>query len=1037
MNAEGQLFRFKNLWVIDASPYIMGMFARLFPKASIHPKEGKYTKRPRSITHNKNACRELEWLRMRFELEMDPFEEQDLVEGADGHREQSNIVKRIAQGLYEKVQLLLPLRDYQQVAVALNNAVERLLVADAIGLGKQHAVDTKVLTPDRGWVEIGRVKVGDAVISSAGAATTITGVFPQGVKPSYRVTFSDHSSVEAGPEHLWAVTYRAGGRRDQKLVLTTDQLRLRGPLELTWTTGTRKKTVIDLSKTVLTLPLLSAPVVFAEGGPLLIPPYCTGQLLANGHLVGAAVLTSNAQDADEVRNSLLAEGVVLGATRDHDNVAITGTIGLESLTRKLGINVLSGQKRIPLCYLRALPADRISLLQGLMDGDGSISAVGNKVTYHTTSPGLADDVQELVEALGGIASVRPYDRSAEGKPTDYQVRMRLPKGISPFRVARKASRYKPGKNCLPRRTVTSVEYVRDVESVCIRVAADDKLYCTEHCILTHNTPTGIGVTMLKGAVPAVIVPPNHLCIQWEREINKFVDKPKVLILGGMKERIRGIGSATHFIVPYTRIQAWLPDLLAISPQSLIFDEVHELRHMGTQKYDAAFRLSEVSRFVTGLSATPIYNYGDEIYNIMNVIRPGALGDKEEFSKEWCKLDRVVAEPAVLRSYLINNGFMIYRNRKDVGRELPEINTMVMNVDADLDELAKINDLAAKLAQKALTGGFNEAGSAAREFDTKLRQATGLAKASAVALIARNILLTEEDEKVTLFGWHHAVYDRWRKELAQFNPVFYTGHETAKEKQAAIDAFTKGNSRVFIMSLASGAGVNGLETVSSTAIHGELGWTKKQHEQATGRLQRDGQRKVVNEIYVTINDGSDPPILGILGLKKSQHEGLIDGIVHNDDKLDEQVVETKRLQNAAAEFLQRKGLGFFAKADRRAGLGSELADFISLMRLGFVKEAEMQEKMEGRLESFAARKNEEFIREAKLSEKDRIDFKVGPIGIECKVKGDRSEVYRQVQRYLEHDTLTALVLVCPWPISDFVINGKHVYVVSTAHQALTS
>src|ERR1700677_4295669 len=88
---------------------------------------------------------------------------------------------------------------------------EGVLIADEMGLGKQQPVDSWVATPT-GWRRIGDLLVGDFVIGSDGKRTKVTGVFPQGVKPSYRVHASDGSSVEAGPEHLWTVSYWRGGK---------------------------------------------------------------------------------------------------------------------------------------------------------------------------------------------------------------------------------------------------------------------------------------------------------------------------------------------------------------------------------------------------------------------------------------------------------------------------------------------------------------------------------------------------------------------------------------------------------------------------------------------------------------------------------------------------------------------------------------------------------------------------------------------------------------------------------------------------------
>ena len=82
-------------------------------------------------------------------------------------------------------------------------------------IGKDQWVDDPVLTPV-GFVRIGDIKVGDIVYSKDGTPTTVTGVFPQGVRNCYRFIFDDECSLIVGKKHLWKVlpyTARIAGRK--------------------------------------------------------------------------------------------------------------------------------------------------------------------------------------------------------------------------------------------------------------------------------------------------------------------------------------------------------------------------------------------------------------------------------------------------------------------------------------------------------------------------------------------------------------------------------------------------------------------------------------------------------------------------------------------------------------------------------------------------------------------------------------------------------------------------------------------------------
>jgi phosphate starvation-inducible PhoH-like protein len=128
-------------------------------------------------------------------------------------------------------------------------------------------------------------------------------------------------------------------------------------------------------------------------------------------------------------------------------------------------------------YLINSSGVRIALLQGLLDAGGT---PGGGVDFTTDSPRLANDVVGLVQSLGGVA-IR------QTSAANYGVDIRLPEGIQPFRLARKAAHYNASGGGRPMRFIDSIEPAGEVETVCIQVAAADSLYVTEDYLLTHNT----------------------------------------------------------------------------------------------------------------------------------------------------------------------------------------------------------------------------------------------------------------------------------------------------------------------------------------------------------------------------------------------------------------------------------------------------------------------------------------------------------------------------------------------------------------------
>ena len=191
--------------------------------------------------------------------------------------------------------------------------------------------------------------------------------------------------------------------------------------------------------------------------------------------------------------------------------------------------------------------------------------------------------------------------------------------------------------------------------------------------------------------------------------------------------------------------------------------------------------------------------------------------------------------------------------------------------------------------------------ASGQFDQLVRQATGIAKAPFVAEFVR--LLVESGQQVVLFGWHREVYGIWQERLADLAPALYTGTESPKQKQAAKEAFLKGDAKVLLMSLRAGAGLDGLQDCCATVVFGELDWSPGVHEQCIGRVHRDGQTEPVMAYFLISNEGSDPIVAEVLGVKREQIEGVRNPGEHLVERRD---IGENQLRALAQAFLEAKG-----------------------------------------------------------------------------------------------------------------------------------
>ncbi len=430
-----------------------------------------------------------------------------------------------------------------------------------------------------------------------------------------------------------------------------------------------------------------------------------------------------------------------------------------------------------------------------------------------------------------------------------------------------------------------------------QLVAADLALTTRSLLLADDLGLGksmSGLLVLRNpdALPALVVCPTHLPKQWAREFALTLPWLRVHIItsGQVYDPAKRRGMKGHdpdvLIVNYHKIRGWADHLVG-RIRTVIFDEAQELRRADSEKYKAAARIADTADYRVGLTATPVYNYGGEIYNVLSVLSPDALGSREEFSREWGggqwndKLK--VSDPKALGTYLRDQGLMLRRTRADVGRELPEVVRIPHTVDADEGLHASLMEGAVDLADTILHGDRKQAFLASGELDWEMRQATGISKAGYVAEFVKMIL--ESQRKVVLFGWHRKVYEIWLDQLADYNPVLYTGSESPTQKEAARQAFLDGaddendvprsdECRILIMSLRSGAGLDGLQEASNVVIFGELDWSPGMHDQCIGRLHRDGQDQGVVAYFLIAEIGSDPVIAKVLNLKRKLAEQVV-------------------------------------------------------------------------------------------------------------------------------------------------------------------
>ncbi|MCE7600598.1 SNF2-related protein [Vibrio fluvialis] len=524
-----------------------------------------------------------------------------------------------------------------------------------------------------------------------------------------------------------------------------------------------------------------------------------------------------------------------------------------------------------------------------------------------------------------------------------------------------------------------------------------------------KTIEGLGLATIPESLPLVIVVQPHLHQQWYDKALEFMEAEVHKVEGN---KPYSLPTADIYIMKYNQLPHWIDVLTQGWVKGIAFDEIQELRRgADALKGYAAKQICQVVTYKVGLTASLIYNYGIESFNIASILRPGILGTREEFLREWCteKSDKgIVKDPDALGAYLREQSLIIRRTKEDVGQQAKQLTPHVEWVDHSSKAVSDLEELTKQLAMKTFSLDFSEAGQASREFDLKMRQMTGVAKAKQVAAYVR--MFVNSGEPVLLYGWHREVYNIWMNELSDLNPIMFTGSETPKQKEKAKQSFINGESKVLIMSLGSGAGIDGLQHVCSTVVFGEFAWSSEIHRQCIGRIDRDGQKKEVFTFYVATNFGSDPEIIDVLGLKSNQSDGIMNP--YKGGEIAKQT-DANRIKKLAAKYLESQGLKVPKKESKPKASKPEkdINSLLKLLQSGSF--SVMDEKVtQSQIESLLTNSNVMFEREKRFGS-GIVDFFLPETEIALEVKANKQwskmEVFRQCERYCKEQEVKGIVL----------------------------
>lgn len=376
---------------------------------------------------------------------------------------------------------------------ALASGVFELGYGGGAGGGKMLRLDEPVPTP-RGWSSIGDLSVGDELFTERGDTCRVLALHPVDPSPvAYRLTFDDGTTIEACADHRW-ITFTAAELRalTQRSVVfsaaVSERNRTAPPPAKAAPAGTVRTTrQIAETLTVRGRRNHAIPVAAALQLPeasLPLDPYLLGVWLGDGNTRGGRITSAD----PEVFAAFEATGFMLGVEEKNGNSGRARTRGVLGLQAKLrGLGVL-GNKHVPASYLRASAAQRLALLQGLLDTDGTVTESGS-VEFTTTKWRLARAAHELIVSLGWKARIVEGRATLNGLDCGPKWDVKWTPSEFVFRLPRKRSRQR-----LASRRTTQFRYIVACDPVpgtpmrCITVDNPTGLFLASRSMVpTHNT----------------------------------------------------------------------------------------------------------------------------------------------------------------------------------------------------------------------------------------------------------------------------------------------------------------------------------------------------------------------------------------------------------------------------------------------------------------------------------------------------------------------------------------------------------------------
>ena len=737
----------------------------------------------------------------------------------------------------------------------------------------------------------------------------------------YRITFSDNKYIDCCKDHLWKI-YDQGKER----VVDTNWF-----MQLNHNGVRRCDALKNKSNFNYYIPKCK-PVEF-EHREIILNPYVLGALLGGGSFrTGSISFTTEDPFIKDTLNYLLPDGYKLNLSKSMQSNSYN-IIGegcneinknkVKQIIKDLGLyNKNSQHKFIPDCYKYTDIDTRIQVLKGLIDTDGYVSNQ-NLVQYTTGSEKLCDDVEFLVESLGGLCTKNISECGYNNKVTGvaYTLTIKMDDPTMICSLPRKLELLKI-RRFTPRRNIIKIEKIQNTDAKCIAVEGPSSLYLAEHFIVTHNTKQSIDIAVARKQLGQVtqcliICGVNSLKYNWENEIHTHSNESCFILgsrlqkngksyIGSVADRISDLKTHKEFFqifnIECLRNDDFIKELRKkdVDTTMIVFDEFH---HCLTPTSAQSRGLQKLTGFKNkiALTGTPIINRPTDVFIALKWLGVensnfstfknyyctyGGFGGHEitgyknlgtlRQSLSSCMLRRLKEEeldlpPKIEQTEIIELGYEQQKIYNEVQSQVRDNIDLIINSPNPLTQLLRLRQAT------GYTGILSSVIKESAKFDRLKTMIDDL---------------VDSNKKCIVFSNWTSITDEILPILSKYKPALITGQINIKERQNEVDRFQNDPRCKVLVGTIGAAGTGLTLTAASYVFFLDLPWTYASYAQASDRAYRIGTTGTVNIISMLAKNTIDERIWNLIHTKKNMSDMLVDG--KQDDRMTKKLTRQELL-----------------------------------------------------------------------------------------------------------------------------------------------